>query len=310
MTTRTWLKGNLHTHTTNSDGDESPQHVAEWYHEHGYDWLCLSDHNHLTILEGTKAERSKWPLLVAGEEVTSRNADGPVHVNGYGVTRVVEASDSPDIVTSMQENIDRIIAAGGMASINHPNFRWSFDDSEMLQAHGYQFMEVYNGHPYSQNRGGGGKASTDGIWDRLLSHGRRVWGIAVDDAHHYTGEFSSARSNPGRGWVQVKAARLAQQDIYEAMSAGDFYASTGVTIGDMVSNTKEITIDISPETSPNDGIQAKYTTLFTGQNGRLLYESTSNSPAYRPTRLDTYVRSTIYSSLGTQAWTQPVFVCD
>jgi hypothetical protein len=106
----------------------------------------------------------------------------------------------------------------------------------------------------------------------------------------------------------VKADKLAQQDIFDAMSDGKFYASTGVTIGDMVANNREIKLDIDPETTPSDGIQAKYTTLFTGMNGRLLYESTSYSPTYKPTRLDGYVRATVYSSRGTRAWTQPVFV--
>ena len=307
MTSKTWLKGNLHTHTTNSDGDASPEHVSEWYHEHGYDWLCLSDHNHLTILEGSKAEKSKWPLLVHGEEVTSRQSAGPVHVNGYGITELVEASDSTDIVTAMRENVERIIAAGGMASINHPNFRWAFDDGAMMQVEGYKFMEVFNGHPNTHNDGGGGKTSTAGIWDRLLSHGRRVWGIAVDDSHHYTNEFAADRSNPGRGWVQVDADTPTEYGILEGMSRGDFYASTGVKIGDMVSNTREVNLEIDPETEP-DGIQAKYTTLFTGSNGRLLYESTTNSPSYKPTRLDGYVRATVYSSRGTRAWTQPVFI--
>jgi hypothetical protein len=210
----------------------------------------------------------------------------------------------------MRENVEGIIAAGGMASINHPNFRWAFDDGAMIQVDGYKFMEVFNGHPETHNAGGGGKASTDGIWDRLLTKGRRVWGIAVDDAHHYAGEFNANRSNPGRGWVQVKAAKLTQQDVLDAMSDGDFYASTGVTIGDMVSNQKEIKLEVDPETTPADGIQAKYTTLFTGSGGRLLYESTSNSPAYKPTRLDNYVRATVYSSRGTRAWTQPVFTAD
>jgi hypothetical protein len=221
---------------------------------------------------------------------------------------VVEASNSTDIVTAMQANVDAIIASGGMASINHPNFRWAFDDGAMMQVEGYKFMEVFNGHPETHNTGGGGAASTDGIWDRLLSKGRRVWGIAVDDAHHYLDEFSPNLSNPGRGWIQVKAAQLSQQDILDAMSDGDFYASTGVTIGDMVSNEREIRLDIDPETTPSDGIQAKYTTLFTGAHGRLLYESTSNSPVYKPTRLDGYVRATVYSSRGTKAWTQPVFI--
>ena len=309
MTQKSWLKGNLHTHTTNSDGDESPEHVAEWYHEHGYDWLCLSDHNHLTILEGSVAEKAKWPLLVRGEEVTSRDAGGPVHVNGYGITELVEASDSTDIVTAMRENVERIIDAGGMASINHPNFRWAFDHGAMMQVEGYKFMEVFNGHPDTHSSGGGGRASTEGIWDRLLSNGRRAWGIAVDDAHHYTGEFGHDRSNPGRGWVQVKSASLTQKDVLDAMEQGDFYATTGVTIGDMVSNTREINIEIDPETHA-DGTQAKYTTLFTGSNGRLLYETISNTAAYKPTRLDGYVRATVYSSRGTKAWTQPVFVSE
>jgi hypothetical protein len=91
------------------------------------------------------------------------------------------------------------------------------------------------------------------------------------------------------------------------MSDGDFYASTGVTIGDMVSNQREIKLDIDPETYTGFPA-AKYTTLFTGANGRLLYESISNSPSYTPTRLDGYVRATVYSSRGTRAWTQPVFV--
>ena len=307
MTQKNWLKGNLHTHTTNSDGDDSPEHVAEWYHEHGYDWLCLSDHNHLTILEGSDAEMAKWPLLVRGEEVTSRNSSGPVHVNGYGITELVEASDSADIVTAMRENVERIIAAGGLASINHPNFQWAFDNRAMMQVEGYKFMEVFNGHPFAHNDGGGGRASVLGIWDSLLSNGRRVWGIAVDDSHNYITEFGPNLSNPGRGWVQVKAATLNQQDIFDAMAEGDFYASTGVTIGDMVANTREIQIDIDTETH-DDGTQTKYSTLFTGANGRLLHESTSISPAYKPTPLDGYVRATVYSSRGTRAWTQPVFM--
>ena len=227
----------------------------------------------------------------------------------YGITELVEASDSTDIVTAMRENVERIIDAGGMAAINHPNFRWAFDHGAMMQVEGYKFMEVFNGHPETHSTGGGGRASTEGIWDRLLSNGRRVWGIAVDDAHHYTGEFGHDRSNPGRGWVQVKSASLTQQDVLDAMEQGDFYATTGVTIGGMVSNTREINIEIDPETHA-DGTQAKYTTLFTGSNGRLLYETISNTAAYKPTRLDGYVRATVYSSRGTKAWTQPVFVSE
>ncbi|MCX6594714.1 MAG: hypothetical protein NTZ56_24640 [Acidobacteria bacterium] len=43
-----WWKGNLHTHTLWSDGDNFPDLVAEWYRDHGYHFLALSDHNLLS----------------------------------------------------------------------------------------------------------------------------------------------------------------------------------------------------------------------------------------------------------------------
>ena len=50
-----WYKGNLHTHTLNSDGDSTPHEVATWYREHGYQFLVLTDHNHLTDVFGLNA---------------------------------------------------------------------------------------------------------------------------------------------------------------------------------------------------------------------------------------------------------------
>ncbi len=40
-----WWRGNLHTHTLWSDGDDYPEMVAQWYKDNGYDFLVLSDHN-------------------------------------------------------------------------------------------------------------------------------------------------------------------------------------------------------------------------------------------------------------------------
>ena len=45
-----WWKGNLHTHTLWSDGDDFPEMVVDWYKSRGYDFLALSDHN--TLQEG------------------------------------------------------------------------------------------------------------------------------------------------------------------------------------------------------------------------------------------------------------------
>lgn len=43
-----WHKGNLHTHSLWSDGDDFPEMIADWYRRHGYHFLGLSDHNILS----------------------------------------------------------------------------------------------------------------------------------------------------------------------------------------------------------------------------------------------------------------------
>lgn len=43
-----WWKGNLHTHSLWSDGDDFPEMIAAWYVEHDYNFLALSDHNVLS----------------------------------------------------------------------------------------------------------------------------------------------------------------------------------------------------------------------------------------------------------------------
>jgi hypothetical protein len=49
---RNWWKGNLHTHTLWSDGDDYPEMVVEWYKQNGYHFLALSDHD--ILLQGEK----------------------------------------------------------------------------------------------------------------------------------------------------------------------------------------------------------------------------------------------------------------
>jgi hypothetical protein len=47
-----WWKGNLHTHSLWSDGNDFPEMIAEWYRTHGYNFLAISDHN--VLAEGTR----------------------------------------------------------------------------------------------------------------------------------------------------------------------------------------------------------------------------------------------------------------
>lgn len=46
-----WFKGNLHTHSLWSDGNDYPEMIIQWYKDNGYDFLSLSDHNVTQTIE-------------------------------------------------------------------------------------------------------------------------------------------------------------------------------------------------------------------------------------------------------------------
>jgi len=43
-----WYRGNIHTHSLWSDGNQFPEMIADWYRTHDYHFLALSDHNILS----------------------------------------------------------------------------------------------------------------------------------------------------------------------------------------------------------------------------------------------------------------------
>lgn len=299
-----WYKGNIHTHTTESDGDALPETVVRWYRRHGYDFLVLSDHNHLTILDyGSGKRRFKKPLMVPGEEISVNTLGGevPIHINGIGISRLVEPIDAGDVVGTIQANVDAIVQAGGIASINHPNYRWAFDDKALSQVTGATMLEVFNGHPMVNVHGSPDRPSNEQIWDGVLSAGRAIFGAATDDSHNYS-DYSPAKSNPGRGWVVVRTTELTSAAIVEALSTGEFYASTGVTLTDLEVSAESIELVIEQE------MDFVYATRFTGRGGELLAESSGLEASYRMRGDEGYVRATVYSSSGSKAWTQPAFL--
>ena len=299
-----WYKGNTHTHTINSDGDSTPDEVVRWYRERDYHFLVLSDHNFLTEVEGLNSlfAAQEQFLIINGEEVTDNFGESRIHVNGLNLREVVPPQGGSNAVDTLQRNVDAIRSVGGVPHINHPNFRWSLTADQMRQVRNNKLFEIYNGSPSVNNHGGGGSPGLEAMWDNILSSGKLIYGIAVDDAHHFKGEFSPDRLNPGRGWVVVRAPRLSAAAIMEGLEAGRFYASTGVSLSDLQVDDQGIEIAIQQEPT------FKYTTYFIGDGGRLLSKAHGLKARYRFQGGERYVRARVVDSMGTMAWTQPVLV--
>ena len=133
-----WLRGNLHAHTTHSDGQRDRQAVIDDYAGRGYAFLMLSDHDVYTSPQDYARLDSKGMILIPGNEISK----GGVHLLHVNADRLVEPH--PD----RQKVIDEIRRGGGLPIINHPNWcrDWDHCPQENLDLWtGYAGIEIFNG---------------------------------------------------------------------------------------------------------------------------------------------------------------------
>ena len=302
---RRWLKGQTHAHTNYSDGDSPPETVADWYAAHGYDFLFLTDHNvlipedHLATLQ-----RGRRMPVWQGEEITLRAA----HINGLGVTKALgprwpslDLDDGPTPATPIEAigwAVARILEQGAVAQINHPNFPAPIPIAHLLGAGGFALLEIANALPGMKNAGIGEYPSTEAIWDALLAAGRRVWGVASDDAHNFK-VWGPQLANPGRGWLRVDAEAFHMGEVLDALRAGQFYASTGLELGAYEASASRLTLEL--DTGP-----ARIELI--GQGGTVLDVVTGDRARFQlGSATGTYARARVSSPDGRQLWTQPLF---
>lgn len=245
-------------------------------------------------------------IFIEGEEITDSFNRLPVHVNGLNLAELVKPQGGESVLDVMQRNLDAVIAHGlshdrtTLAHVNHPNFGWGVSVDDIARVRGEKFFEVYNGHRSVRNHGDADHPGTEAMWDIALTMRLTeldlgpLYGLATDDAHNYH-EVHEGHSNPGRGWIMVRAESLDAESILDAMHRGDFYASTGVTLRRIERSTRRLRIHIDAEPG------VTYTTRFIGTRpggpaGEVLHETTANPAIYQFRGDEVYVRAAIISS--------------
>ena len=135
----TWLKGNLHCHTTNSDGKPPPQERLDGYVGQGYDFLCLSDHNDITRVDTVSAPDDF--LLIQGAELHPSNPFGG-QVHHFVSLNIHEDMDARSMPPQMV--IDAVNEQGGSIWLAHPH--WSSVNilRDTLPLTGLAGIEVFN----------------------------------------------------------------------------------------------------------------------------------------------------------------------
>lgn len=273
---RPGLRGNLHAHSTRSDGRAAPQAMLDAYAQAGHGFTMLSDHDRWLDAEESAALDPRGMILLRGQEVTREGE----HLLQVGGSAGVAADED------RQRVIDAIRAAGGLAVLNHPNWFREQDhwpQERLMAMHGYAGIEVVTalideleGDRWAFNR-----------WDRLLGHGRRVWGFAHDDAHGI--------EQVGRAWNVVYPRSHDAEGVLAALATGRFAASTGLDLG-------SVTVDDDTVTVHCPGAQRIIAIADWGR--RVAQVDGTSLRATLPAKA-TYLRFACLGSAERGVWTQP-----
>ena len=273
--------------------------------------------------------------MIPGEEVSDYKH---IHTTGMNVSREVFPQYPNELSTIkdnrfdnfktylMQKHTDSIRSANGIPILNHPNWNSGASAADIQKVEGLNMIELYNGHPDVNNWGNEEHASMEKKWDSLLTAGRKIYGVSSDDAHFFK-KWAIDESNPGRGWVMVKSKELTANSITNAMVKGDFYASSGVILSQIVKNNKTYKVKIDVDRSLEElkspllvgyktGKEAEgFSIEFISDSGKIIQTSIGTSAKLKIPKGVQYVRAKIIYSREISsnserffAWTQPIFL--
>jgi hypothetical protein len=265
-------------------------------------------------------------ILLQGEEISDAVGKFPVHHTSINHGKVIPKPGGTTVKKALERALAAVEAAGKeegvpmLVTLNHPNFQWGVSVEDLLQVPGERFFEVYNGHRDVRNYGDEKPPGAEAIWDAVLAHrlskpgSAILCGVASDDTHNY--HKAGATANPGRGWIVVRAPELSAGALFRAMEAGDFYASTGVTLEEVRSGGGRLSVRVAAE--PGVAYRTRFigTRRGPGPAGEVLAEVEGPEAAYAFEGDELHVRAVVVSSRPhpnpfktgdvETAWVQPV----
>jgi len=289
-----WYKGNLHTHSSVSDGRLSVDERFNAFIQKGYDFLALTDHG--KVSDVSKFTNGNF-LAISGSELHPKNPYGgsTYHIVALNINEPIDTSElhPNDVIAKVKE-------LGGESIIGHPYWcGHNMYDLEPLK--GYIGIEVYN-----DTCMGIGKGISEVHWDDMLDRCGPTLGLAVDDCH-------GVEHDVFHGWIMVKSDELSLDAIMEAIVKGSFYSTTGPEF-------KNIDV-IETESVDNSGKKIKRTKFVVEctpvksivfkslrASGRRIAGNNLTNAEYVASSGNKYIRVEITDKDGQKAWSNPFFV--
>ena len=297
-----WCKGNLHTHTTNSDGKLSPEQTITEYKKMGYDFLAFTDHGRYVY---NKHLESDDFVVIPGIEIAIHPTDKKIYHHIAAVRSKISDKNYPDGyvfphseykgLKTVQEAIDDLNAHDNFTFYCHP-LGSRTEVGDFIELDGLIGMEIYNTHSHIQHNNNFGYSPT--YTDGALRRGKMRHIFAVDDCHHLL-------NDRGKGYVMVKSDEKSEESIVDAILKGRFYSSRGPEIYEFGVKDNEVYIKCSSVREIHFIAYDPAGYSFVGEKGELR-ENTSCAV----NESWSYVRAEIIDDHGYQAWTNPIFLAD
>ena len=282
-----WYKAALHVHTTTSDGDVDVPTRLQQYREKGFDVVAITDHRQTNDLSGYTTRKF---LAISSIEFHPETYSGAPthHLLGIGLSHPYKYNNS----LPAQEMIDDIKSKGAKVFYAHPYWT-GHTFVEMTEVSGYLGLEVYNDGCESTN-----SAESQIYWDQMLNKGYRLSGLATDDVHR--------SEKVGKAWTMIKADKLNEKSILDALENGCFYASKGPEIEDFfVDENMKVNIKCSP-------VHKIAFRINGAGNGRVFLSNDSQGLSSAEWDMSKkkpkWVRCEVIDKDGNSAWTNPIFM--
>jgi hypothetical protein len=240
-----WYRGDLHSHTTHSDGDITVEDRVRGAVARGQDFLAITDHN--TVSHHREVDR--WPdgiTPIRGSEVTTFHG----HMNCFGLATAIDWRDDAR-GSGARSIVEQAHRQGALISINHPSAfgdpwcggcHW---DYALVDYSTFDAMEVWNG------RWKAGESDNNGaldFWTDLLDAGFRLTAVSGTDSHS-----AEEDDYPALPMNHVHADECTEPAILEGIRRGRVILSSGpfVRFRARVSDGREIVLP--GEEMPADG---------------------------------------------------------
>lgn len=304
-TSGNWYKGNLHTHTTLSDGAFSPKKTIELYKARGYDFLSLTDHRTyfkhdnlkdmgVTLIPGTELDICELADNHTVHHFVGLQSDINSELPTEGPIKV-DTSDDMTIDQKGKAFAKHLMDQDMLCIYCHPS--WSrvetSDIKPIMTMDGDRpfAIEVFNTAAEHSGRVG----HSELYWDQLLRNNIRCFGVATDDTHHM--------SDIGGGYVMVNAKSKSHNDIITSLKQGNFYASMGPEIHDFYVEDGIAYVKCSPCSKIHFATyEWQGTTILADINDTLTHAS------YKLKNDTKYIRIECEDRYGKLAWSNPIFL--